>query len=178
MPRFKVPLLATLIVLFGLISYDAVRLANEQRFNNALNDDTAAWTDTPNDANRQFAHAYQLQQEDEFKKSVKAYASIEAEPGSELQLDITFNLANLYFREASQLRDDGADDLAMPLVELAKQNYKEILRIDADHLDAKYNLELALSVSPDDDPADTLEERNPEHSSRALTTIQSRKSLP
>jgi mxaK protein len=165
-------------MLFALIGYDAVQLADAQQYNSALKNDAATWTRTPHDMQRQFALAYQLQQQDEFKESVRAYASIEAKSGSELQLDITFNLANLYFREASKLRDDGADDLAMPLVELAKQNYKEILRIDADHPEAKFNLELALSVSPDNDPADTLEERNPEHSSRALTTIQSRKSLP
>lgn len=178
MPRFRAPLIAVSIILLALIGYDAFRLSYDQQFNNALNADDTVWADTPDDAPRQFANAYQLQQQQEFKKSVKAYASIEARPGSKLQLDIKYNLANQFFREASRLRGNGADDLAMPLLELAKQNYKEILRMDANHLDAKYNLELALFVSPDTEPADAMEERNPEHSSRALTTIQSRKSLP
>ena len=178
MPWFRAPLIAMSIILLALIGYDAFRLSQDQRFNNALSADDTVWEDSPGDARRQFANAYQFQQQREFKKSVKAYASIDARPGSELQLDIKYNLANLYFREASRLRENGADDLAMPLLELAKQNYKEILRIDVNHLDARYNLELALFVSPDTDPADAMEERNPEHSTRALTTIQSRDSLP
>ena len=178
MQRFRAPFIAVLASLLLLVGYDAIRLAKDQRFNDDLNADDVVWADDPRDERRQFANAYQLQQQLEFKKAVKAYASIGARPGSRLQLDVKYNLANLYFREASQLDESGDDDLAMPLIELAKQNYKEILRIDENHLDAKYNLELALIVAPDNDPADTLEERNPEHSSRALTTIQSRKSLP
>ena len=86
--------------------------------------------------------------------------------------------ANLYFREASQLREIGSNDLAMPLLELAKQNYREILRTDSGHWDAKYNLELALILAPDTDPVDALEEVNPERSPRALTKIHSREPLP
>lgn len=178
MPQFKGPIIALLVTLIPLMTYDAIRLTDDRRFNNALDAKTTVWVDEPDNERRQFANAYHLQQRHDFKNSVNAYASIAARPDSRLQLDIKYNLANLFFREASKMRENGADDLAMPLIELAKQNYKEILRIDDQHQDAKYNLELALFVSPDNDPAETLEERNPEHSSRALTTIQSRKSLP
>jgi mxaK protein len=76
------------------------------------------------------------------------------------------------------LREEKSDDLAMPLLELAKQNYIDALRIDSENWDAKYNLELALILSPELDPADAMEERNPEHSPRALTTLPSREPLP
>ena len=174
----KLPALVILCVLILAICYDGIRFAYDQRFNDALATGDIAWINGPDDAYRQFAKAYDLQEQQVFKATVKAYAAINARSRSQLQIDIKFNLANLYFREATQLREIGADDLAMPLIELAKQNYKEILRIDNDHWDAKYNLELALFVAPETDPVDALEERNPERSPRALTKIRSREPLP
>ncbi len=174
----KLPAILILSTLILAICYDGVRFAYDQRFNDALATGDIAWVNGPDDAHRQFAKAYDLHEQRDFKATVKAYAAINARSRSQLQIDIKFNLANLYFREATQLREIGADDLAMPLIELAKQNYKEILRIDNDHWDAKYNLELALFVAPETDPADALEERNPERSPRALTKIRSREPLP
>lgn len=177
-PKISLRMSAIVAALILAIGYDGVRLVQDQRFNHALATDNPAAIDGAADAHRQFARAYVLQQQQDFKAAVKAYAAIAARPDSRLQMDIKFNLANLYFREALRLREAEDDDLAMPLIELAKQNYKEILRIDTDHWDAKYNLELALVLAPDTDPADALEERNPERSPRAITKIQSRKSLP
>ncbi len=174
----KLPAIVILCVLILAISYDGIRFAYDQRFNEALATGDIAWVNGPDDAHRQFAIAYDLQQQREFKAAVNAYAAIDALSGSQLQMHIKYNLANLYFREATRLREAGANDLAMPLIELAKQNYEELLRIDNGHWDAKYNLELALFVAPETDPADTLEERNPEHSPRALTKIRLREPLP
>ena len=174
----KVPTLAIFSVLILSVCYDGIRLVHDKRFNHALAIGHIARISGSDDPHRQFAIAYDLQQQRDFKAAVNAYAAINAPSGSELQISIKYNLANLYFREATRLRAAGADDLAMPLVELAKQNHKEILRIDNGHWDAKYNLELALFVAPETDPADTLEERNPERSPRALTTIKSREPLP
>ncbi len=176
--ELRLPAIVILCVLILAICYDGIRFAYDQRFNNALATGDIAWVVGPDDAHRQFAKAFGLRQQRDFRATVSAYAAIDVASGGQLQMDIKFNLANLYFREATQLREIGADDLAMPLIELAKQNYKEILRIDNDHWDAKYNLELALFVAPDTDPGDALEERNPERSPRALTKIQLRESLP
>lgn len=174
----KFPTIVSLFALILAVCYDGIRLAYEQRFNDALATGDAAQVTGRVGAHRFFAKAYALQQQRDFKATVTAYAAIDAASGGQLQMDIEFNLANLYFRQASQLREIGADDLAMPLLELAKQNYKELLRIDDDHWDAKYNLELALVLAPEMDPVDPLEERNPERSPRALTKIQSREPLP
>ena len=170
--------IAILSALILAICYDGIRLAYDQQFNDALAAGDAARVNGRDDARRQFAEAYALQQQPDFKAAVKAYAAIHAPAHGQLQMDIKFNLANLYFREASQLREIGSNDLAMPLLELAKQNYREILRTDSGHWDAKYNLELALHLAPDTDPVDALEEVNPERSPRALTKIHSREPLP
>ncbi|MCP4300839.1 MAG: hypothetical protein GY783_09660 [Gammaproteobacteria bacterium] len=177
-PKFRLPIMALAAALLLLIGYDSIRLARDQRFNNALTADNAAAIDGSENAHRQFARAYSLQQQEDFKAAVKAYAAIEARPHSRLQMDIKFNLANLYFREALRFREAGDEDLAMPLIELAKQNYKEILRADNTYWDAKYNLELALVAAPDTDPVDPLAERNPERSPRAITKTPLRENLP
>lgn len=172
--------LATIAVLAMLtlaVGYDGYRLASDIRFNRAR----ASGSNTENaagDPYRQMAQAYDLQERMAFEQAVKAYAGIDARSGSPLQLLIKYNLANLYFRRALELRESGDDDLAMPLIELAKQNYKEILRADSTDWDAKYNLELALVLAPETDEVDPLGELNPERSPRALTIIKSRKSLP
>ena len=174
----KLATIAILSTLILAVCYDGIRLLYDQRFNAALANGDATRANGPDDAHRQFAKAYALQQQRDFKATVKAYAAIDALSHSQLQMDIKFNMANLYFREAAQLRDIGSDDLVMPLIELAKQNYRDILRIDSGRWDAKYNLELALVLAPDLDPVDALDEINPEHSPRALTKTQLREPLP
>jgi mxaK protein len=174
----KLPTTAILVALILAIAYDANRLTQDQRFNDGLAEGDTSSIGRPDDAYAQYAAAYELQQRQDFRKAVEAYAAVEAGPASRMHIDVKFNLANLYFRRALQLREAGSQDLAMPLIELAKQNYKEILRIEDGHWDAKHNLELALVLAPELDAIDSLAERNPERSPRALTKIQSRKALP
>ena len=176
--RFSWPITVFLVALMLAIGYDGLRLAQDQRFNDALITPSETSGSESDSAHRRFANAYVLQQRHEFKATVQAYAEIQAPPHSQLQMDVKYNLANLYFREALRLHKAGDQDLAMPLLELAKENYKEILRADDAYWDAKYNLELALIVAPELDPVDALGEFNPERSPRAITKIQSRESLP
>lgn len=58
-----------------------------------------------------------------------------------------FHLGNAYLREA--LRDDIDPRRRRPLAELAKERYRELLRIAPDHWDARYNLERALRLAPE-----------------------------
>lgn len=177
-PKLNLPMTALVAALILLIGYDGIRLVQDQRFNNALGTNDAAAIGSSEDAHRQFARAYSLQQKNDFRAAVRAYAKIEARPRGGLHADIKFNLANLYFREALRHREAGDEDLAMPLIELAKQNYKEILRVDSTYWDARYNLELALNVAPDTEPVDPEGERNPERSPRAITKTPLRENLP
>ena len=177
-PKLKLATIVILPACLLAIAYDGTRLVQDRRFNQALGTAAVTSVDGRDDARRQFAQAFDLQQQGEFKAAVQAYAAIQAESQSQLQLDIKYNLAGLYFREALQMRNAGDNDLAMPLIELAKQNYREILRVDSGHWDAKYNIELALVLAPELDPADAMAERNPERSPRAITKMPARKPLP
>ncbi len=70
-----------------------------------------------------------------------------------------YDLGNLHLRQALRV---GLDDEAqsLPLVELAKQSYRDLLRRDPNDWDARYNLERTLRLAPEDDD-DTDEDTGP-----------------
>lgn len=83
-----------------------------------------------------------------------------------------YNSANLLLRQAARLRETSQPGQALALVELAKEQYREILRVDPEDWNARYNLERAQRLVPDPDeeeeaPADV--KRNAE---RAATTMR------
>ncbi len=83
-----------------------------------------------------------------------------------------YNSANLLLRQAARLRDGAQPGQALALVELAKEQYREVLRVDPADWNARYNLERAQRLVPDPDeeeeaPADV--KRNAE---RAATTMR------
>jgi mxaK protein len=69
-----------------------------------------------------------------------------------------YDLGNLHLREALKTRDADAASV-LPLVELAKQSYRDVLRADPGDWDARYNLERALALAPeaDDEGAEAAE---------------------
>ncbi len=65
----------------------------------------------------------------------------------EVALAAQFNLANGYLREALHTRESSGQYRS--LIELAKQRYRDLLFTTPEHWDARYNLELALRLSPE-----------------------------
>ena len=92
--------------------------------------------------------------------------------------DALYNLANLYLRRAITLDLEQDQDIVVPLVEQAKQHYRTLLESRPDDLDAKFNLELALSLLPEVAALDPDEEANPERSERAISTMRVEEQLP
>lgn len=66
-----------------------------------------------------------------------------------------FNLANAYLRQS--LRDDTTAGPSRHMLELAKQRYRKLLRVIPGDWDARYNLELALQLAPENaEPSATV----------------------
>ncbi|MFK8079578.1 MAG: hypothetical protein AB8B97_04770 [Granulosicoccus sp.] len=59
-----------------------------------------------------------------------------------------FNLANAYLRQAL-LTGRETTSQTLPMVELAKQRYRDLLSESAQHWPARYNLESALRMAPE-----------------------------
>ena len=56
---------------------------------------------------------------------------------------------NTYLQQALAVDIKKDPDIAVPLVELAKVAYRDLLQANPDHWGGKYNLERALQLSPD-----------------------------
>lgn len=96
-----------------------------------------------------FAEAYARQQENQLQQARVIYSRLERTEDKPLRLAALFNMGNTYLQQAPSIDLEKEADLALPLIELAKVSYRELLRIDSRHWDAKYNLERALELSPD-----------------------------
>lgn len=167
-----------IVVLAAAILFDGYHLVRAVQVNRALPQAEAGEAAGPRHPYLGFARAYGLQQDGDFEPALEAYAAIDVGEDESLRAAITYNLANLYLRRALDYRDAGADDLALPLVELSKEYYRELLRADAGSWDARFNLELALRISPETELEAPEAERNPEHNPRSAAGIQVRKPLP
>ncbi len=164
------------LILSAGIVYESFRLASAQRFNTAL--ERGAFLDVNRHSERgRFATAYGLQQQGKFEDAIRAYREVEPDDAG-LAAAIRFNLANLYLRRALAYQDDESQDLVIPLIELAKENYRELLRRDSQYWDAKYNLELALILLPDLEEGEEDEDIMPERSPRANTATPAHRELP
>lgn len=165
-----------IVVLAAVLLYDGYQLWRAAQVNRALLKTEAGEAVDVDHPHVHFARAYAMQQADEFDAALEAYAAIEVP--DDMRALVSYNLANLYLRRGLEHRAQGADDLALPLVELAKEHYRELLRTDSRDWFAKFNLELALKVAPEKDLEPVEEERNPEHNPRSAAGIQVRKRLP
>jgi mxaK protein len=121
----------------------------------------------------QLAHAIALAKAGKFTAALKAYKALLDAP-DEVRLPALYNLGNLNMREALK-NGQGEAQRALPLIELAKQSYRDDLRSNPADWDARYNLERALWLSPEYD--DPILERNqaPVHSEHAMSTLQGAK---
>jgi mxaK protein len=86
----------------------------------------------------------------DYDGALAAYKSIVQSNRDDLRLIALYDLGNLHLHQAIQygLADEAQ---SLPLTELAKQSYRDLLRRDPTDWDARYNLERALRLAPEDD---------------------------
>jgi len=82
------------------------------------------------------------------------------------------NSGNALLRQAIKIRAGNQPGQAIPLIELAKETYREVLRDDPMQWDARYNLERAQRLLPDPDESDAAAAEAPRNAERAATTMR------
>jgi mxaK protein len=89
----------------------------------------------------------------DYDAALAAYKAIIQSNRNDLRLIALYDLGNLHLHQAIQagLADEAQ---SLPLTELAKQSYRDLLRRDPSDWDARYNLERSLRLAPEDDDAD------------------------
>jgi mxaK protein len=95
----------------------------------------------------------------DYDAALAAFKAIIQSNREDLHRMALYDLGNLNLRQAVQygLADEAQ---SLPLTELAKQSYRDLLRRDPTDWDARYNLERALRLAPEDDD-DTGEDTGP-----------------
>lgn len=157
----------TVHAVFGLLALgctvaaaaQALRLWHLQRLNEAI----AAAQTLPDRASAQplqqdaapairLARAGALAHAGAHDAAVKGYLSL-VRPGDNdaLGRQAQFNLGNMYLRQGVALVDAGGQPAAaLPFAELAKQRYRDLLRQTPGDWQARYNLERALRLAPEE----------------------------
>jgi mxaK protein len=164
-------IVAALLLLAALALHDGWQLRRIVHWNELI----AAGTPPPADVagaprELRFAQAQARAASGAGEVALNRYAALHA--ADALGRAARYNSANLLLRQAIELRASAEPGQALALIELAKENYRQVLRDDPEAWDARYNLERAQRLVPE---PETLDEAPPElqrNAERAATTMR------
>jgi mxaK protein len=117
-----------------------------------------------------FAHARALDAAGDHDAALLQYRRLHADP--QVGLAARYNSANVLIRQALEVRAGDQPALAIPLIELAQETYRDVLRAQPGHWEARYNLERAQRLLPDPLPDDDEAGPPPRGAERAATTMR------
>jgi mxaK protein len=118
------------------------------------------------------ARAAALDAKGDFEGALSAYKRIEEQTGNPYAKDAAYNAATIYLKRAITAGGPAADPQTIPLVELAKEGYRSLLRTDPEDWDARYNLDRALRLLPEPDEDENEGGNPPIGAERAPTTMR------
>lgn len=159
----------------AIVGHQALQLREGERINSAI----ASARVTDFDASipqARFARALALGRTGELEAALKTYKSLYTERSGDLRQRALYNVGNLYMRNAFAHQADPAQ--LLPLVELAKQSYRELLRLEPADWDARFNLEVALRLAPEVEPEIEVEDEPLEREQSTSTLQGARIDLP
>ena len=162
---------ALLALAVATLALDGTQLWRDQRWNALIASGPlpAEGADLPPPV--QFAQAHALAASGAADAALQRYRSLQSD--TPLGLAARYNGANLLMRQAAVVRAGAQPGQAITLIELAKESYRDVLRADPNHWNARYNLERAQRLLPDPDelfePAPPESKRDAE---RAATTMR------
>jgi mxaK protein len=163
--------LGAVVLLAALLSHDLWRLGQIAHVNQQiasgkppLADDGAA----PREL--RFAQAHAQAASGAGEAALNRYGALHGDDA--LGRAARYNSANLLLRQALVLRAGAEPGQALALIELAKENYRQILRSAPDDWDARYNLERAQRLVPEPENADEEPPEIKRNAERAATTMR------
>lgn len=170
--------LAVAVVCGVQLSRDLWRLVQISQYNKAVQVADFAQAATYNGEYGLFAQAYAAHEQGEYQAARILYGRLEHSDDASLRLAAQFNMGNTYLQQAGEVDIEKESDLALPLIELAKVSYRDVLRDDSQHWDAKFNLELALQLSPDIGAHQLIELEGRRNPIRTMIAIDPENELP
>lgn len=152
---------------------DGAWLWRQQQWNEAITADppVPAGSDAPPELQFALAHALAASSASGASDSaMNRYRALQGD--TPLGQAARYNSANLLVRQALVVRATPQPGQAIPLLELAKEIYREVLRNDPGQWDARYNLERAQRLLPDPDDALAEPAEANRSAERAVTTMR------
>lgn len=161
---------AGIAISIAVAGWEGYRLSSARDFNRLVDSgvDAAATQGSPE---AEFARALSLAAHNDYEGAVRAYKELSRNTDGPLLQAVLYNLGNLHLREALQFGPESIGK-SLPLAELSKTSYRELLRLNPQHWDAKYNLERALRLAPEREASDEEAPPLPQNSERAVTTMK------
>ena len=163
---------AVWVLLAGLVvaaAVDGVRLVRAQRWNAQIEAGVSTLPATTPPQVR-FAFAAAQAASSAHDAALRQYGALQDDPA--VGQAARYNSANLLMRQAIALRERSSPGQALALVELAKEHYREVLRRDPEHWNARYNLERAQRLVPDPDEVEPEPDGPQRSAERAATTMR------
>lgn len=146
---------------------EVVHLQHIRQINAAL---TEEWReDAPPVAESRLAHAVLLAGSD-YDGALAAYKAVILGNREDLRRIALYDLGNLHFRQALRVSGDDESE-SLPLLELAKQSYRDALRRNPFDWDARYNLERTLRLAPEEDDDNDVDTGPPDPRQHERSTI-------
>jgi len=162
--------IALLLLAAAAAVVDGVRLARDEGLNRQIQAGPPPPPATGQPAELRFARAHAQAASGAFEGALNGYRALQGD--TPLGQAARYNSANLLMRQAIAQRATGEPGQAIALLELAKENYRELLRHDPQHWDARYNLERAQRLLPDPENLDDEPAAQPRNRERAATTMR------
>jgi mxaK protein len=106
----------------------------------------------------------------DYDAALAAYKATIQSNRDDLRLIALYDLGNLHLHHAIQA-GIAEESQSLPLTELAKQSYRDLLRRDPTDWDARYNLERALRLAPEEDDSPDEDTGPPDPREHERSTI-------
>ncbi len=169
---------AAILALVALSGLDAFRLREITRWNaqiaqaeraTAAQSVAAMEGGAPMEA--RFAAGWAAARRGEVTQAVALYRDV-AQARRDLAGMALYDAGNALMREGERIVAAGDWVGARPLLELAKETYREALRLETGQWDARYNLERALRLAPEGEDSPTDPQAMGAESERSVTTMR------
>ena len=161
---------ALLALVAAAAAFDAARLWRQHQWNALI----AAGRVPPDAADvppeARFAQAHAAAASGATDAALKRYRT--QHDDATLGAAARYNSANLLMRQAIALRAGSQAGKAIALIELAKETYRDVLRADPQHWEARYNLERAQRLLPEPDELEAAPPESRRDAERAATTMR------
>ncbi len=162
--------LGLLALLLAVAAADATRTWRQQRWNDAITTGAPVADAKAAPLEWQFAQAHAQAASGATENALNRYRALQGD--SPLGQAARYNSANLLMQQALEVRAGAQPGQAIPMIELAKEVYREVLRHDPGFWDARYNLERAQRLLPDPDEAEAAPPETKRDAERAVTTMR------